>query len=295
MLRKTTVWPAIGIIMLLLIGVLIGDRTGKPRLASPHKASATGKLRWPAGLRKIRHIVIIVKENRTFDNYFGTFPGADGTTTGVISTGETVQLGRTPDRTPHDIGHSFQSAVKAINSGLMNQFDLIPGGNVGDELLAYTQLTEDDIPNYFAINNPRNSGQKRGCDADDGADVQVMDENGVITREYPCFDFMTLADSLEARRHSWRYYAPPQGQPSYIWSALDAIAHSRLTDLWTQHVVPDTQFEQDARNGDLPAVSWLVTGAASEHPPAVASARTGRFASSTRLCRDRRGSPPPSS
>jgi phospholipase C len=302
MLRKTTVWPAIGIIiMLLLIGVLIGDRTGKLRLASPHKASATEKFRWPAGLRKIRHIVIIVKENRTFDNYFGTFPGADGTTTGVISTGETVQLGRTPDRTPHDIGHSFQNAVKAINSGLMNQFDLIPGGNVGGELLAYTQLTEDDIPNYFAyaryftladamfssltgpsfpnhlytvgaqsggaINNPRNSGQKWGCDADDGADVQVMDENGVITREYPCFDFMTLADSLEARRHSWRYYAPPQGQPGYIWSALDAIAHIRLTDLWTQHVVPDTQFEQDARNGDLPAVSWLVTGAASEHPP----------------------------
>jgi phospholipase C len=30
------------------------------------------------GLDKIKHIVFIVKENRTFDNYFGTFPGADG-------------------------------------------------------------------------------------------------------------------------------------------------------------------------------------------------------------------------
>ena len=27
---------------------------------------------------KIQHVVIIVKENHTFDNYFGTFPGADG-------------------------------------------------------------------------------------------------------------------------------------------------------------------------------------------------------------------------
>jgi phospholipase C len=26
----------------------------------------------------IEHIVIIVKENHTFDNYFGTLPGADG-------------------------------------------------------------------------------------------------------------------------------------------------------------------------------------------------------------------------
>src|SRR5579862_3103752 len=36
---------------------------GKPGLASP-----------------IEHVVIIVKENHTFDNYFGTFPGAAGTT-----------------------------------------------------------------------------------------------------------------------------------------------------------------------------------------------------------------------
>jgi phospholipase C len=27
---------------------------------------------------QLRHIVIIVKENHTFDNYFGTFPGAHG-------------------------------------------------------------------------------------------------------------------------------------------------------------------------------------------------------------------------
>jgi phospholipase C len=30
------------------------------------------------GIHKIRHIVIIMQENRSFDNYFGTFPGADG-------------------------------------------------------------------------------------------------------------------------------------------------------------------------------------------------------------------------
>ena len=28
----------------------------------------------------IEHVVIIVKENHSFDNYFGTFPGANGTT-----------------------------------------------------------------------------------------------------------------------------------------------------------------------------------------------------------------------
>src|SRR4051812_32211833 len=41
---------------------------------------------------KIQHIVFIVKENRSFDTYFGTFPGADGTTTGMTSVGERINL-----------------------------------------------------------------------------------------------------------------------------------------------------------------------------------------------------------
>jgi phospholipase C len=32
----------------------------------------------PAGIHKIKHVVILMQENRSFDSYFGTFPGADG-------------------------------------------------------------------------------------------------------------------------------------------------------------------------------------------------------------------------
>ncbi len=32
----------------------------------------------PRGIHEIRHVVIIMQENRSFDNYFGTYPGADG-------------------------------------------------------------------------------------------------------------------------------------------------------------------------------------------------------------------------
>ena len=31
-----------------------------------------------AGIHKIRHVIVIVQENRSFDSYFGTYPGADG-------------------------------------------------------------------------------------------------------------------------------------------------------------------------------------------------------------------------
>jgi phospholipase C len=35
------------------------------------------------GIHKIRHVVVIMEENRSFDSYFGTYPGADGIPRGV--------------------------------------------------------------------------------------------------------------------------------------------------------------------------------------------------------------------
>src|SRR5579862_4355035 len=32
----------------------------------------------PTGIHKIQHVIVIMQENRSFDSYFGTFPGADG-------------------------------------------------------------------------------------------------------------------------------------------------------------------------------------------------------------------------
>ncbi|MFI5056068.1 MAG: alkaline phosphatase family protein, partial [Actinomycetota bacterium] len=32
----------------------------------------------PEGLQKLQHLIFIVQENRSFDQYFGTYPGADG-------------------------------------------------------------------------------------------------------------------------------------------------------------------------------------------------------------------------
>ncbi|MGH3151077.1 MAG: alkaline phosphatase family protein, partial [Streptosporangiaceae bacterium] len=32
----------------------------------------------PQGIHKIKHVIIVMQENRSFDSYFGTYPGADG-------------------------------------------------------------------------------------------------------------------------------------------------------------------------------------------------------------------------
>ena len=37
----------------------------------------------PASIHKIKHVIVIMQENRSFDSYFGTFPGADGIPAGV--------------------------------------------------------------------------------------------------------------------------------------------------------------------------------------------------------------------
>ena len=251
------------------------------------------------GLANIEHIVFIVKENRTFDNYFGTFPGADGATTGTISTGEVIDLGHTPDRTPRDIDHSFNGAVRAIDNGAMDRFDMLNGCA---DLLCMTQLTEDDIPNYFAlaryftladamfssltgpsfpnhlytiagqsgraISNPSNSSGRWGCDSPANSRTMLLNDDGTRSNVFPCFDFPTLADSLDAAGISWRYYAPNPGQSGYIWSAYNGINHIRFGDDWA-NVVPPTQFVTDALSGNLPAVSWIVVGSGlSEHPPA---------------------------
>ena len=97
----------------------------------------------------IKHVVFLVKENRTFDNYFGKFPGANGATTGKTSDGGTVPLGPMPDKVSPDISHAWAAAITAYNDGGMNRFDLIPGALGGTN--NYVQASEADIPNYWLL------------------------------------------------------------------------------------------------------------------------------------------------
>ncbi|MEN3339239.1 MAG: Phosphoesterase family, partial [Acidobacteriota bacterium] len=53
-------------------------RTGGDRIHHVRVIPAPASPHLDAFRAKIQHIVFIVKENRSFDTYFGTFPGADG-------------------------------------------------------------------------------------------------------------------------------------------------------------------------------------------------------------------------
>jgi hypothetical protein len=89
--------------------------------------------------------VFIVKENRSFDEYFGQFPGANGTKSGKLSNGEIIPLGHTPDQVPHDIGHDWFSGIEVIDDGKMDLFDVNYGANVGDYLVDYARSNENFV------------------------------------------------------------------------------------------------------------------------------------------------------
>jgi len=269
-----------------------------PATADSH-ATASAGTRYP-----IKHIIIIDKENRSFDTMFGTFPKADGTTHAELSDGKFIRLTHTPDQTLLDVGHAGAAATLAVNNGRMNGFDLLPGAIQNGTNIADSQFRQSDIPNYWkyahaftlddhffatilgpsfpnhlitvaatsgnTTDNPR--GQlvhAWGCDGGKESVVSGIDSRGKRFLTRPCFDFQTLPDLFQKAHISWNYYAPRQFASGYVWSALDAIKHIRTGPLWKTNVPPDTSFIKDVASGHLPQVSWLVTNAReSDHPPA---------------------------
>ena len=95
----------------------------------------------------IKHIVYIVKENRTYDNYFARYPRGEGTRTGKTSDGRTVELTVAPDVQEPDLGHSFFDGVIGINGGKMDGFDKVSNG---EDLSGYNSFTRKGMPNYWA-------------------------------------------------------------------------------------------------------------------------------------------------
>ncbi|MEP7033223.1 MAG: alkaline phosphatase family protein [Actinomycetota bacterium] len=93
----------------------------------------------------IKHVVFIIKENRTFDNLFGRFPGANGVTVGNDQ-GEQRPLTQALDILPEDIKHCYDCALQAYDGGKMDGFATV--SDAADSY-AYTQYGPQDLPNYW--------------------------------------------------------------------------------------------------------------------------------------------------
>lgn len=280
-------------------GSMLPSGHSQAKVMSPPAVIKTKPPRYP-----IKHIIIIDRENHSFDNIFGTFPGADGATQYRAADGTLTPLGHTPDHTLLDIAHAGDNAALAVDKGQMDQFGQLPGAMQDNADIADSQYHQSDIPLYWSyakhftlddhffatilgasfpnhlvtiaassantFDNPRGQTHHAwGCDG--GKYSLVAAANPATGKNYlvkPCFDIPTMADTFQRYHVSWRYYAPSKYRSGYIWSAFDAIHHVRYSPLWKSNVHTDTSFIPDVKKGKLPAVSWLVTSEEqSEHPP----------------------------
>ncbi len=101
---------------------------GDARAEAPRPAAGATPL---VGIHKIRHVVVIVQENRSFDSYFGTYPHADGipmrngVPAACLHDLQTKRCGRpfhdTSDRN-HGGPHGHRFAVLDIDHGEMDGF-----------------------------------------------------------------------------------------------------------------------------------------------------------------------------
>ena len=158
-----------GSALLALSACSTGSGLGQPPGQTPTASTATG-------IHKIQHIVVIMQENRSFDSYFGTYPGADGIPMkdGVptvclpdpMQPGTCVKPFYDPNVKNAGGPHGQVNATADINGGKMdgfvaqaeqgspctkNPFDPACKDGTGTDVMGYHDQRQ--IPNYWAYAN----------------------------------------------------------------------------------------------------------------------------------------------
>jgi phospholipase C len=296
-------------------------------------------------LQKIQHIIIIMQENRSFDQYFGTYPGADGFprqngSFTVCIHDPTTRKCVYPyhDAADKNYGgpHTQGDAVADINSGKMDGFigqaervkrgcqtanNPSCDGTSTTDVMGYHDARE--IPNYWTyaknfvlqdhLFEPNASwslpqhlflvsewsakcskvGDPMSCinaleSPDRPPRLQANGQKGPRTTS-PDYAWTDLTYLLFKSHVSWKYYVQTGTQPDCANDAADCPpVHQDATTpgIWNplpyfdtvkqdkqlKNITDVSNYYKDARNGTLPAVSWITPSAGnSEHPTALVS------------------------
>jgi phospholipase C len=118
----------------------IGSSSAATFRRPPVVNASTFRTQWP-----IKHVIFIVKENRSFDEMFGAFPGADGASTGRMGAKTVPLLHGTDGRMKLDLSHTYERALADFDHGRMDGF----GYDSWSKHWAYTRFTQSQIPNYW--------------------------------------------------------------------------------------------------------------------------------------------------
>ena len=232
-------------------------------------AGQSGQVR--AQATPIQHVVVIMMENHTLDNYFGNFPGVAGTKWGLKEP-------QAPNPLPSDLDHSGPRAIAAIDGGRMDDFN--PRGMVqyqrsdiptywayakhyGLGVNFFADAETSSTPNHIAMVAAQTGGDfwttPSGCSAPLNVLVYNRDVNGNETFGRSCYNINSIPQELTNAGLSWKFYGGGD-----IWDPLLYIQNLSSTP----HVNP-SQIITDATSGNLPAVSFVAPSKPgdSDHPP----------------------------
>src|SRR6266568_2339514 len=245
------------------LSTLYNRANGSVQANTRGKASAT---------TSIKHIVVIMQENRSFDSMFGRFPHANG---------YTDQHASNPMR--NDYSHSAASTAAAIDGGKMDQFPL----------RSFIQYTQADIPDYWSYaqqfglsdnffssmatsSTPNHmamiaaqtggvydSHPEQGCTSVQNTLLYSKQlSTGHAYWGYPCYNINSLPQLLDNVGISWKYYST-----SGFWDPPLMIQSTFNSP--NNHHTPG-QFVTDVQSNTLADVSWITppSGNTSDHPPA---------------------------
>ncbi len=307
---KTAAWAvhkalAITLLPAVLIVVSVATSpaqgvTGRARVVRNDPAPAPAAAR---GIDTIKHVIWIIQENRSFDNYFGTYPGADGIPPSTClpklpGAKECVSPFHMPPGQPLlDLEHDWQTAHAAYDHGTMDGF-------VWAEGTPYTMgyLNERDIPNYWQYarhytlcdrffssimtgsspNHAYTVAAQSGGTINNVGTIQQLED---VRDDADGFSFASIVDLLGDGKVSWKYYVETQPIPPGQANTLSRLAYPdpKVYTLWNplpgfksvresaanmSHLVPLQEYFADLDHGTLPQVSWIIPNFQdSEHPP----------------------------
>jgi phospholipase C len=253
-------------------------------------AAAPHKPRTP-----IRHFVVLMQENHSFDNYFGTYPGADGIPKGTCmplsglrpAAGciKPFHLGSEPIR---DLGHSHDIFLGQHREGRMDGFvhAFRAQGLKGTPTMGY--YDGRDIPFYWNVADSHVLFDRFFTSASAGSVWNHM-YWVTATPGNPDYDLIppdgfgdqpTIFDRLEEAGVSWKFYVQNYDPrityratvhtdrgSQVVWVPLLNYARYIDNPKLFSHIVDLEQYFQDLHAGTLPEVAYIAPAGSSEHPP----------------------------
>jgi phospholipase C len=251
----------------------------------------------------IQHLIVLLQENHSFDNYFGTYPGADGLPAGTKMPIDPANPGAgyvTPwhigNSTITDLSHSAATYREQYDNGKMDAFVSALNRRNQDGKLSMGYYDGSDIPYYWNLADNFVLFDHFFSSAKDGSFANhmywVAGIPPVTQKGQQLSDMLatvpTIFDRLQAAGVSWKFYVQNY-DPTLTYRNLGTSGNRASQVIWvpllnfdrfiddptlSSHIVDLSQYFVDLNNGTLPSVAYVIPSGASEHPPS--SLKTGQ-------------------